>query len=191
VLPLQAGGEQAEADRAAPHLPVGWRRVRAQKRRDVSGCRRRRERQEEDGQSDGWKSLHGSIVVQFRLSPVKSHHYSQHAAALRTELGRAVPRGMLMALHKKDAARHLLVAARQFAILALSTWGLISFESPLIWIPLAIVQGFTVFNFTVLLHEVVHHTVFEGSRPRAERLLAWLYAVPSGISASQFTRWHL
>ena len=25
----------------------------------------------------------------------------------------------------------------------------------------------------------------------AERLLGWLYAVPSGISASQFTRWHL
>ena len=27
--------------------------------------------------------------------------------------------------------------------------------------------------------------------PAAERLLGWLYAVPSGISASQFTRWHL
>jgi fatty acid desaturase len=53
------------------------------------------------------------------------------------------------------------------------------------------VQGFTVFNFTVLLHEVVHHTVFDRRRPRAERILAWLYAVPSGISSSQFTRWHL
>ena len=52
-------------------------------------------------------------------------------------------------------------------------------------------QGFTVFNFTVLLHEVVHHTIFERRRPAAERALGWLYAVPSGISASQFTRWHL
>ena len=84
-----------------------------------------------------------------------------------------------------------LVAARQFAILALATWALIRFENPLIWIPLAFVQGFTVFNFTVLLHEVVHHTIFERRRPRAERLLGFLYAVPSGISASQFTRWHL
>ena len=59
------------------------------------------------------------------------------------------------------------------------------------WIPLAFVQGFTIFNFTVLLHEVVHHTVFEHPRPRLDRALGWLYAVPSGISASQFTRWHL
>src|SRR6476619_4162140 len=122
---------------------------------------------------------------------VKSHYYSQHAAELRTELGRAVPRDVLRALHIKQPSRHLIVAARQFAILGFSMWGLIRFGEPLIWIPLAIVQGFTVFNFTVLLHEVVHHTVFAERRPAAERLLAWLYAIPSGISASQFTRWHL
>ena len=127
----------------------------------------------------------------YNRSLVKSHHYSQYAASLRTELGRAIPRGELQALHRKSAARHLLIAARQFAILAAATWGLIAFSNPLVWVPLAIVQGFTVFNFTVLLHEVVHHTVFERRRPRAERVLAWLYAVPSGISASQFTRWHL
>jgi fatty acid desaturase len=122
---------------------------------------------------------------------VKSHHYSQHAAALRTELGHALSRELLLTLHTKNASRHLLIAARQFAILALAAWGLIAFASPLVWVPLACVQGFTVFNFTVLLHEVVHHTVFARRRPGAERALAWLYAVPSGISASQFTRWHL
>ena len=122
---------------------------------------------------------------------MKSHHYSRHAASLRTELGGAIPRSALRDLHRKVAARHLLVAARQFAILGLATWALISITNPLIWIPLAFVQGFTVFNFTVLLHEVVHHTIFEHRRPVAERALAWLYAVPSGISSSQFTRWHL
>jgi fatty acid desaturase len=122
---------------------------------------------------------------------VKQHHYSQHAAALRTELGRTLTRAQLHAFHRKDGGRHLLIAARQFVILALATWGLIVTSSPFLWIPLALVQGFTVFNFTVLLHEVVHHTVFDRPRPRAERVLAWLYAVPSGISSSQFTRWHL
>ena len=97
----------------------------------------------------------------------------------------------MRALHEKSAARHLLVAGRQFAILAMCTWALIRFAHPAIWIPLAIVQGFTVFNFSVLLHEVVHHAVFTGRRPRLERLLALLYATPSGLSASQFTRWHL
>ena len=47
----------------------------------------------------------------------------------------------------------------------LATWGLIAIANPLVWIPLAFVQGFTVFNFTVLLHEVVHHTIFERRRP--------------------------
>lgn len=118
-------------------------------------------------------------------------HYSQHAGALRAELGQALPRDVLKVVHQKSAARHLLIAARQFAILGLATWGLIRFSHPALWIPLAFVQGFTIFNFTVLLHEVVHLAVFAQRRPRAERALALLYAIPSGISASQFTRWHL
>ena len=122
---------------------------------------------------------------------MKRHHYSRHAGALRAELGATIPHATLRRLHTRDAWRHLAVAARQFAILAACTWGLVAFSSPFLWIPLAVVQGFTVFNFTVLLHEVVHHAVFERPRPVLERLLGSLYAVPSGISASQFTRWHL
>jgi fatty acid desaturase len=122
---------------------------------------------------------------------VKSHYYSQHAGALRAELGAAISREEMRELHRKRPARHLVVAARQFAILAVTTWALIRFENPFVWVPLAVVQGFTVFNFTILLHEVVHHTIFERRRPGLERALGLLYAVPSGISASQFTRWHL
>jgi fatty acid desaturase len=121
----------------------------------------------------------------------KPHYFSQHATALRAELGQAISRDDLRAFHDRSAARHLVVAARQFAILAACTWALIRFGHPLAWIPLAVVQGFTVFNFTVLLHEVVHHAVFARRRPAAERVLGLLYAVPSGISATQFTRWHL
>lgn len=122
---------------------------------------------------------------------MKSHFYSQAAVAVRSELGRVLPGDTLRAFHRKAAARHFVVAARQFLILALTTWALIGVSHPLAWIPLALVQGFTIFNFTVLLHEVVHHLIFHRPRPRAERLLGFLYAVPSGMSASQFTRWHL
>src|SRR5437899_9895254 len=97
----------------------------------------------------------------------------------------------MRALHRKEPLRHFAVAIRQFAVLAITTWALIRFDNPLIWIPLALVQGFTVFNFTILLHEVVHHTIFERRHAGLERLLGFLYAIPSGISASQFTRWHL
>ena len=122
---------------------------------------------------------------------MKSHYYSQHSAALRAELGEAISREQMRDLHRKQPARHFAVAIRQFAILGIATWALIRFENPLIWIPLALVQGFTVFNFTILLHEVVHHTIFERRHAGIERLLGFLYAIPSGISASQFTRWHL
>ncbi len=93
--------------------------------------------------------------------------------------------------HAKSPARHFVVAIRQFLILALCTWGLIRFDQPLIWIPLALVPG---------LHDLQLHRaaargaaphVFERRHPRAERALALAYAIPSGISASQFTRWHL
>lgn len=122
---------------------------------------------------------------------MKSHYYSAHAVGLRADLGRVISREQMRALHKKDAWRHFLIAGRQFAMLGLATWALVHFTNPLIWIPLAFVQGFTVFNFTVLLHEVLHHCVFEKRHAVAERVLALAYAIPSGISASQFTRWHL
>jgi fatty acid desaturase len=122
---------------------------------------------------------------------MKSHYYSQHAAGLRAELGEAISRDQMRLFHRKSPVRHLVVACRQFAILGLATWGLVRWTSPWLWIPLALVQGFTVFNFTVLLHEVLHHNVFGRRHPLAERILALAYAIPSGISASQFTRWHL
>jgi hypothetical protein len=66
---------------------------------------------------------------------VKSHYYSQHAVALRAELGEAISRDQMRELHKKSPSRHFLVAARQFAILSVVTWGLIRFDNPLIWNP--------------------------------------------------------
>jgi fatty acid desaturase len=133
----------------------------------------------------------GHPVVERPVAVSTPHYYSQHAAALRAELGQVLPRAVLRRFHEKSAGRHLVVAVRQFAILGACTWALVRFPNPLAWLPLALVQGFTIFNFTVLLHEVVHHAVFTRRRPAAEWWLGFLYAVPSGISAAQFTRWHL
>lgn len=121
----------------------------------------------------------------------KRHDESAIASAFRAELGQALSRARLRQFHERSAWRHLAVALRQFLLLAACSWGLIRLDRAWQWVPLALVQGLTVFNFTVLLHEVVHHAVFARRRPFAERVLGFLYAVPSGISASQFTRWHL
>jgi fatty acid desaturase len=136
--------------------------------------------------------LPGSAAPVAALRPgEKGHHYSRHAAALRAELGRVLTRAQLRELHRREPWRHFAVAARQFLLLALATWLLVFIDTPWAWVPVAIVQGFTVFNFTVLLHEVVHHAIFERRHASAERVLGVLYAIPSGISATQFTRWHL
>jgi sphingolipid delta-4 desaturase len=117
--------------------------------------------------------------------------YAQSAESVRAELAAALSPDVLRTLHRRAPARHLATAACQFTLLGISTWVLIESADPLVIVPFVLVQGFTVFNFTVLLHEVVHHLVFARAHRRAERLLGLLYATASGISATQFTRWHL
>jgi fatty acid desaturase len=121
----------------------------------------------------------------------KSKHYWKQVAAFKSELRRAVPLDELRRLHERKASTHLLYAARQFGIVALCSVLLWRVTEPLVWIPLAILQGFTFFNMTTLLHEVVHGSVFRTRRPFWNRLLGLAYASTSGISATQFTRWHL
>jgi fatty acid desaturase len=119
------------------------------------------------------------------------HHWARASRDLRARLNQSVPHEVLKEVHRKSPGRHLAIAARQFAILLAASLVSWKFAEPWIWIPAAVVSGWTVFNFTVLLHEVVHRAVFNGAWPRAERALAILYAIPSGISSLQFTRWHL
>lgn len=119
------------------------------------------------------------------------HHWTKASRDLRHRLNAAVPHETLKALHRKSPARHLAVAVRQFAMLLAASAVAWRFPQPWIWIPAALVSGWTIFNFTVLLHEAVHHAIFNGPHPKGDRLLGLLYAVPSGLSALQFTRWHL
>jgi fatty acid desaturase len=123
--------------------------------------------------------------------PMKSHTYWISVEAFKKDLREAVPHEELKRLHRRSGPHHLAYAARQFAIVAACSYALWHLTNPFLWAPVAVLQGFTFFNMTTLLHEVVHHSVFERRRPRAERLLGLLYASTSGISASQFTRWHL
>ena len=122
---------------------------------------------------------------------MKSHAYWKSVEAFKKDLREAVPHDELKQLHRRSGPRHLAYTARQFAIIAAGSYALWQLAHPLLWIPVAILQGFTFFNMTTLLHEVVHRSVFAKHRPAAERFLGLLYASTSGISASQFTRWHL
>ncbi len=120
-------------------------------------------------------------------------YYSQHSQVLKRQIMAALDKDEVRRLHRIQPWKHFVVVFRQYALLAGATIGLIFITDPLLWIPLALVQGFTIFNFTVLLHEVVHNAVFvTGRKSRLmNRIMGLVYAFPSGISASQFTRWHL
>jgi fatty acid desaturase len=120
-------------------------------------------------------------------------YYSQHAQALKRQIMATMDRDLVKKLHRIEPWKHFLILGWQYTLLALATFALVVTQNPWFWIPLAFVQGFTIFNFTVLLHEVVHNAVFVPSRKSRllNRIMGLIYAFPSGISASQFTRWHL
>jgi fatty acid desaturase len=118
-------------------------------------------------------------------------YYLEHSKELRRELGIELPTAELRALHRREPWKHALVALGLVTVLAAALAGALLLEPWFLWIPAAVAAGFAVFNFTVLLHEVVHNAVLPEKSPRANRALSLLYAIPSGISATQFTRWHL
>jgi hypothetical protein len=127
--------------------------------------------------------------VEFRTFKLARNHATRkEIAAFKQQLCDAIPNEELRALHERDPRRHLLYAARQFGIVAVCGWALWHLTNPLFWVPLAILQGFTFFNMTTLLHEVVHNSVFRSTRHGWERALGLAYASTSGISASRRSR---
>jgi fatty acid desaturase len=135
--------------------------------------------------------LSAFAIVEPAIAMSESGYYASHSGDLKRELGQTLPAVDLRDLHARQPWRHLLLAIRVYGLLLLAAAGLVAFRNPLIWAPMAFVAGFAVFDGTVLLHEVIHEAVFARPRKRATRILSLLYALPSGLSASQFTRWHL
>ena len=121
----------------------------------------------------------------------KGNYYAKHAVALKRDLKAAVPRDVLRELHELEPARHFLVLARHLLVVAACVAALWQSRWPLLWVPATLLLGGTFLGFTVLLHEKVHDNIFRRRRPVLTRLLGYLYAVPCGMSQTQFKHWHL
>jgi fatty acid desaturase len=119
------------------------------------------------------------------------NYYAEHAQQLKRDLAQEIPADELRQLHQKRPLLHAAIAAANFAALIASGTAVVVLDRWYFWLPFAVVAGFAIFNCTVLLHEVVHRAVVRESGDRLYRILGLAYAIPSGISASQFTRWHL
>jgi len=118
--------------------------------------------------------------------------FHEASRSLRAELATAIPRERLKELHRVSGWRHALLVVRQLVVLALAyaavlRWG----DHWWAWVPASVVLGFVIFSFTVLLHEVVHRTVFARRSSRWNDVLGYAYGVPGGLAPAQFTRWHL
>lgn len=120
----------------------------------------------------------------------RSNFYYRNTGNLKRKLRRFLSRNDLRSLHEVQPHRHFLVLARLVA-LAIVCSLVLSKPWPLLWFPAAILQGFNIFGFTILLHEQVHGTIFRRRKPRVERYLGLLYALPAVMSATQFRVWHL
>jgi beta-carotene hydroxylase len=117
--------------------------------------------------------------------------YRIHSALWKQELRRACSSDVLGTLHRRSPWKHFSVAAALFATLLASGVALWQGRWPWIWVPASLMAGLALFDCTILLHEALHHLVFAGPHPRLYRAIEWLYAIPTGISPSQFSRWHL
>ena len=118
-------------------------------------------------------------------------YYANHIGDLKRRLVEAVDRDELRELHRVRPARHFLVLARHLALTLACGALLWQGRWPWLWIPAAIVQGFNLLGFVILLHEQVHECIFRNKRPRLQALLGRLYTLPVGMSATQFKLWHL
>ena len=118
------------------------------------------------------------------------YHESSHD--LRAELARSISKDRLKDLHRVSGWRHAVVVLRQLVVLAAAVWAILAHgERAWVWIPASIVIGFVIFSFTVLLHEVVHRTIFESHTSRWNAVLGYVYGVSGGLAPTQFSRWHL
>jgi len=118
-------------------------------------------------------------------------NWQKAASHLVREVADVVGRERLRELSRKSGPKHLAVTLAWLASGALGVALAAQTRFPWLW-PVGIaVTGLFAFNGTVMLHEVLHSLVFRRKRPRWERVLGLLYALPCGISPTQFTRWHL
>ncbi len=123
---------------------------------------------------------------------MKNHHYyANHIGDLKQRLKSSVDVTDLRELHLVRPLRHFVVVARLLLWVGACGWALWQTRWPLLWAPAAIVQGFNILGFIILLHEQVHQAIFRTAHPRLQRFLGLFYAFPSAISATQFRIWHL
>ena len=122
---------------------------------------------------------------------MKPRYYAKPSLRVKTALKGYLTTEEMRRFHELSVARHFLVVGRHLAMTFLCAFVLWRVSNPLVWAPVAALQGFNILGYIILLHEQVHETIFRGRSPWLNRLLGLFYGLPSAISSTQFKRWHL
>ena len=123
---------------------------------------------------------------------IKSNFYVQAIGNLRKELTEVIGQEATERASRREALAGTTSCSRaRWLLLGLGFWLAASFDQPWLWIPGAMIAGLTIFNFTVFLHEVVHQCVHRKPSKLTQKILGYMYAMPSGISSAQFDQWHM
>src|SRR5439155_178984 len=96
-------------------------------------------------------------------------YYAEHAQQLKRDLAAELSAEDLRKLHQKKPWLHALIAILNVAAIVGSAVAIVQFDRWYLWLPFAFLAGFAIFDFTVLLHEVVHRAVLPASNDRAYR----------------------
>lgn len=122
---------------------------------------------------------------------MSSGNWAIHGAEIHRRLKPFLKDDDLQTLLERKAWRHFMVTFRLLIVAGLCVYLSLNYLNPLIWIFAGLLQGFNILGFITLLHDALHMAIFDKTRKTGHYIAALLYALPSGISASQFTRWHL
>ena len=102
------------------------------------------------------------------------NYYAEHAQQLKHDLAREISADEQRVLHRRRPLLHAAIAAANFGALVAAGIAITMLDRWYLWLPFAVVAGFAIFNCTLLLHEVVHHTILSRLDRRAYRILGLL-----------------
>lgn len=102
---------------------------------------------------------------------MKPNAYAPYGIQVAQALKSYLSTDELRELHRLKPAFHFAVVLRHVLLTVAVAVALEHFAEPWIWAPLALLQGFNILGFIILLHEQVHLAIFRKSRPGWMRVL--------------------
>jgi len=119
------------------------------------------------------------------------YFWANNTKSLIDELKEEIGIENLTYLKEKKPSIHLAYSARQWIFLIISLYFLFKTNNIFIILLFSSFSGLTIFNFLTLLHEALHNLIFKKNKPFLNNLFMILYSLPTTISPTQFTKWHL